>query len=86
MASIHRGLKTGGRVVVIDFHRIEGVSSEWILSHVRAGQDVFRKEIESAGFRLAEQPAFLKENYYMIFEKVEPPKDEPVKADAAKGK
>ena len=74
MASIHRALRPGGRVVVIDFHRIEGVSSEWVLNHVRAGQEVFRGEIESAGFRLVEEPKFLKENYYMIFEKA-PPRD-----------
>ena len=69
MTSIHRALRPGGRVVVVDFHRIEGVSSEWVLNHVRAGQEVFRKEIEAAGFRLVEEPKFLKENYYMIFEK-----------------
>ena len=69
MASVRRALRPGGRVVVIDFHRIEGVSSDWIMNHVRAGQEVFRKEIESAGFRLVEEPRFLKENYYMVFEK-----------------
>ena len=26
--------------MLIDFHRIEGVSSEWTLGHVRAGQEV----------------------------------------------
>ena len=82
MASIHRALRPGGRVVVIDFHRIEGVSSEWVMNHVRAGQDVFRKEIESAGFRLVEEPKLLKENYYMIFEKVEQPNEKPVEAQA----
>ena len=70
MTSIHRALRPGGRVVVVDFHRIEGVSSEWVMSHVRAGQEAFREEIESAGFRLVGEPKFLKENYYMIFEKV----------------
>ena len=78
MASIHRALRPGGRVVVIDFHRIEGVSSDWVMSHVRAGQEVFRKEIESEGFRLIDEPKLLKENYYMIFEKVDQPKEKPV--------
>jgi FkbM family methyltransferase len=76
MTSIHRALRPAGRVVVVDFHRIEGVSSEWVLNHVRAGQEVFRKEIEAAGFRLVEEPKFLKENYYMIFEKIAPRDDE----------
>lgn len=74
MASIHKALRPGGRLVMIDYHRIEGVSSDWILGHVRAGQEVFRKEIESEGFRLLEEPKFLQDNYYMIFEKVEQPK------------
>ena len=73
MASIHKALRPGGRVVVIDFRRVEGESSDWILSHVRAGQEVFRAEIESAGFRLVEEPDFLKENYCMVFEKVDAP-------------
>ena len=76
MTSIHRALRPGGRVIVVDFHRIEGVSSEWVLNHVRAGQEVFRREIEAAGFRLVEEPKFLKENYYMVFEKVAPRDDD----------
>ena len=86
MTSIHRALRPGGRVVVIDFHRIEGVSSDWILGHVRAGQDVFRSEIESAGFKLAAEPKFLKENYFMIFEKADAPKPEPSDAKASEGR
>jgi ubiquinone/menaquinone biosynthesis C-methylase UbiE len=74
MQSIHRALRKGGRLVVIDFHRIEGESSDWVLGHVRAGQEVFRAEIEGAGFKLVEEPRFLKENYCMIFEKSDAPK------------
>jgi ubiquinone/menaquinone biosynthesis C-methylase UbiE len=71
MASIHWGLKPGGTLVVIDFHRIEGKSSEWTLNHVRAGQDVFEKEIEAAGFEKmpGPQPEYLKENYLVKFRK-----------------
>ena len=73
MATIHQALRPGGRLVVIDFHRIEGVSSDWILGHVRAGQEVFRGEIEAAGFKLVEEPKFLKENYCTVFERVNRP-------------
>ena len=45
-------LRPGGRLVVVDFERIEGVSSEWLLGHVRAGKEVFLAEIEEAGFEL----------------------------------
>lgn len=31
---------------VVDFERIDGVSSDWTMGHVRAGKEVFRKEIE----------------------------------------
>lgn len=71
MASIHRALRPGGKMVVIDFRRIEGKSREWVLNHVRAGQDVFTKEIVSNGFKLVEEKKFLEENYCLVFEKLE---------------
>ena len=40
MASIHQALRKDGRVVIIDFRRVENVSAEWIVKHVRADQDV----------------------------------------------
>lgn len=70
MESLHRALRPGGQVVVIDFHRIEGKSSDWVLSHVRAGQDVFTAEILKSGFRLVREEPLLKENYFLRFEKV----------------
>jgi SAM-dependent methyltransferase len=71
MASIHQALKSGGSVILIDFHRIEGKSLPWIMSHVRAGQEVFTKEIVEAGFRQVEEKKdLLKESYFARFEKV----------------
>ena len=61
--------------MVIDFRRIEGQSREWVLNHVRAGQDVFTNEIVSNRFKLKEEKKLLKENYYLVFEKVEPLKE-----------
>jgi predicted methyltransferase len=69
LASIHRALRPGGRVVLVDFQRIPGKSSLWILGHVRAGQEVFVKEIEAAGFKQAGEEKFLKENYLVRFVK-----------------
>ena len=72
MTSVRKALKPCGRVIVIDFKRIEGESSEWTMSHVRAGQEVFEAEIIAAGFRkVAEPKDLLKENYMMIFEAAE---------------
>jgi ubiquinone/menaquinone biosynthesis C-methylase UbiE len=71
MTSLHKALRPGGRVFVIDFHRIEGKSREWVLNHVRAGQEVVEKEIESCGFKKVAEKKLLKENYFVMFEKVE---------------
>lgn len=72
MASIHKALKPGGRVVVIDFIRIPGKSSDWVLNHVRAGQEVVEKEITEAGFKKVDEVEdLLKENYLIVFERVE---------------
>lgn len=70
LASLHRALRPGGRLIVIDFIRIEGKSREWTLNHVRAGQDIVEKEIAAAGFRKkSEVKDLLTENYFVIFEK-----------------
>lgn len=73
MRSIHEALKPGGQVVLIDFARIEGVSSEWVMNHVRAGQEVFTQEIVDAGFKqIGEEKGLLKESYFVRFKKTEP--------------
>ena len=64
MASIHRALKPGGRVILVDFQRIPGKSTDWVVDHVRAGEDVFVSEVIQAGFRKTREPeGLLKENY-----------------------
>jgi predicted methyltransferase len=71
LASIHRALRPGGQLVVVDFIRIPGQSRAWILDHVRAGQIEVAREIEDAGFRKVADEAtpFLAENYMMRFVK-----------------
>lgn len=69
LASIHRALKPRGRLVVVDFRREPGRSSAWVLEHVRLGKDEVVREIEAAGFRLIEDRDFLRENYFLAFEK-----------------
>jgi predicted methyltransferase len=70
MQSIHKALRPEGQVVVIDFHRIPGVSSEWTMNHVRAGQEVFAKEITDAGFKQVEEKKdLLKDSYFLRFVK-----------------
>lgn len=80
MASIHRALRNGGRIIVIDFERIPGVSREWLLGHVRAGKQTFIDEIQSAGFRLIAEREIsgFEENYFLEFAKeVDSKSDQP---------
>lgn len=68
LASLYRAIKPGGRLIVIDFKRIPGVSSDWTMNHVRAGQEVVEKEIAAAGFTKSEEVKdLLKDNYFVIF-------------------
>jgi predicted methyltransferase len=70
MDSIHRALRDGGQMIVVDFQRIPGKSRQWTLQHVRAGQEVVEKEIASCGFKKIGEEKFLSENYLIRFEKV----------------
>ncbi|MHB0955109.1 MAG: class I SAM-dependent methyltransferase [Pirellulaceae bacterium] len=70
MRTIHDALRPSGIVCLIDFERIEGVSSEWTLEHVRAGKEVFCKELEEAGFELIDEvKGLFKDNYFLRFRK-----------------
>jgi predicted methyltransferase len=72
MQSIHRALKPGGQVILIDFHKIKGRSSDWVMGHVRADQAIFTREIEGVGFRQVEEKDDLfKESYFVRFAKFE---------------
>jgi predicted methyltransferase len=77
MTSLRKAMKPGGRVIVIDFRRVEGESTEWTMNHVRAGQEVFEAEITKAGFRsVNEVQGLLKENYLLVFTTADVPPDE----------
>ena len=69
LASIHRALRAGGKLVVVDFIREPGVSRDWVLEHVRAGEATVTAEIEAAGFSRVRGPAvdYLHENYFVRF-------------------
>ena len=72
LQSIHRALRSGGMLVVIDYERIPGVSSSWTLGHVRAGKETVIGEIEAAGFRLVEdRKGLLGENYFLRFRRLD---------------
>jgi predicted methyltransferase len=69
LAGLHDALKPGGKLVIIDFERIEGETEQWIMDHVRAGQDEVTREITAAGFRAtgALEIEGLEQNYTITF-------------------
>lgn len=69
LASIRRALRPGGTLVLIDFERIPGKTSDYLLKHVRAGRDVFSDEIIQAGFRFRDEVVLpgLEDNYVLRF-------------------
>jgi SAM-dependent methyltransferase len=69
LASLYTAIRPGGSLVILDFERIPGKSRDWVLEHMRAGKEVFRREIESAGFRFEREVSIegLKENYVLRF-------------------
>lgn len=68
LQAIHRALRPGGTLVIVDFRRAEGESSPWVMEHVRAGKDTVVREVEAAGFALWGEEEFLRENYFLRFE------------------
>ena len=67
--AIRRTLRPGGRLVVIDFERIEGTSRQWVLDHVRADRQQVAAEIRAAGFEPMGEITVdgLTENYLLQF-------------------
>ena len=69
LAEIKKALRPDGVVVLIDFKRIEGVSRDYILKMVRAGQGTFTDEFQNAGFELVERrDDMFPENYLLKFQ------------------
>ncbi len=69
LASIHKALRPGGRLIVIDFRRDPRFSSRWVMGHVRAGRETVIEEIGRAGFSLIDDKPLLRTNYFLEFRK-----------------
>jgi ubiquinone/menaquinone biosynthesis C-methylase UbiE len=55
LAAIKRGLRPGGRLAIVEYHKQEGAMGgdpSFAVSHIRAGADQVVKEVESAGYTL----------------------------------
>lgn len=71
LASIHKALRSAGRLIVIDFKKHPGKSSSWVMGHVRANKERVIEEITSAGFVLLDDKPLLRVNYFLEFRKAE---------------
>lgn len=69
LASLHRAMKPGGRLVIVDFERIPGKSRKWVLGHVRCNKETVIREVTAAGFTYVDEvevPGVV-ENYVIRF-------------------
>lgn len=71
LASLFDAIRPGGQLILIEFERIPGVTTDWLMKHVRAGRDVFRAEIEAAGFIFQDEIKLdgLDDNYIFRFKR-----------------
>ena len=67
LESIKRALRDGGRLVVVDFERVKGVTPDFYYEHVRAGKGTFTDEIRDAGFEIDKEIPLLKDQYFLVF-------------------
>lgn len=72
LASIHAALRPNGRLVIVEYDRIEGASSDFIVQHIRASKEEFTAEIEANGFRFTEEIDIegMKETFVRHFERI----------------
>jgi ubiquinone/menaquinone biosynthesis C-methylase UbiE len=73
LASTHRSLRPGGRLVVIDFD-LRKDSSEFVRERARAPKEVYFREIEAAGFvPINAKPSLVfKESFFAAFQRLQP--------------
>lgn len=68
LLEISKALRPDGSLVLIDFKRVDGVSSDYILKMVRAGEGTFTDEFQNAGFELVERrDDMFPDNYLLRF-------------------
>ncbi|HEY6241447.1 MAG TPA: class I SAM-dependent methyltransferase [Burkholderiales bacterium] len=69
LLSIRKALRPGGRMVVVDYERIPGVTPPQRLEHVRLDKQTAIREIGAAGFRFVGEKKLMRENYFLVFQR-----------------
>ena len=64
LAKIRRGLKPGGRFVIVDFHN---GSPAGLLVLMKIARAEVLAEVQRAGFTLASEPTILPHQYFLVF-------------------
>jgi len=74
LVSIHRALRSGGRMILIDFD-LRKDASEYVRQRARAPKEVYFREIAAAGFELIDTKDVpgIRDNFYAEFQRVERP-------------
>lgn len=67
MASIKKALRDDGRLVVLDYERVKGITPDFYIEHVRAGKGTSTDEIRDSGFELVKEIPLLKDQYFLVF-------------------
>jgi hypothetical protein len=64
--SIHRALRPGGRLVIVDYKKEEDVSPKWVFGHVRADKGTVVQECKKAGFAFVDGVPDVMELHYVL--------------------
>jgi ubiquinone/menaquinone biosynthesis C-methylase UbiE len=72
LASIHKALRPGGRLVIVDFD-LGKDSNEFVKKRARAAKEVYYREITTAGFAQIDtkNAPVIKDNFYAEFRRVD---------------
>ena len=71
LVSIRDALRPGGEMVIIDFRKVSGRSSNWVMGHVREGREGVIEEVTANGFELVEDSRLLSVNYMLRFKRTD---------------
>lgn len=69
LASIHTALRPNGQLIIVDYDKVPGKSSAFIMRHVRETKQEMTAEVEAAGFKMVKDIPIkgLKENFMRLF-------------------